>query len=73
MATSHHQPSSGKKNLIVLSKAVTEFSQGDGLAALDAPAPVLNPFDAAFEQVFHIAHTRRIVFVIDGYPYLAQN
>lgn len=66
MAASHHQPSSAKKNPIVLSKAVTEFSQGDGLAALDAPAPVFESFDAAFEQVFHIAHIRRIVFVIDG-------
>ena len=65
--------SSAKENRIALSTAVAEFSQDDGLAALDAPAPVFESFDAAFEQVFRIARSRRIVFVIDEYPYLAQS
>lgn len=65
--------SSAKENLIALSKAVAEFSQGDGLVALDTPAPVFESFDAAFEQVFRIARSRRIIFVIDEYPCLAQS
>lgn len=65
--------SSARENLVALSKAVAELSQGDDLAAIDAPVPVFESFDAAFEQVFRIARTRRVVFVIDEYPYLAQS
>lgn len=65
--------SSAKENLVALSKAVAELSQGDDLAVLDAPVPVFESFDAAFEQVFRIARTRRVIFVIDEYPYLAQS
>lgn len=67
------QESSAKENLAALSRAVAELSQGDDLAAFDAPAPVFESFDAAFEQVFRLARKRRIVFVIDEYPYLAQS
>ncbi|RDB64692.1 hypothetical protein C1878_02320 [Gordonibacter sp. 28C] len=67
------QESSAKENLIALSRAIAELSQNDGIAALDAPVPVFESFDAAFEQIFRIGRKRRIVFVIDEYPYLAQS
>ncbi|WP_139651910.1 AAA family ATPase [Raoultibacter phocaeensis] len=64
--------SSARENLVALSQAITGLSQDDSLAALDAPAPVFESFDAAFEQVFRVARTRRVVFVIDEYPYLGR-
>ena len=67
------QESSAKENLIALSRAIAELSQGDGIAALDVPVPVFESFDAAFEQIFRIGRKRRLVFVIDEYPYLAQS
>ncbi|WP_080800081.1 ATP-binding protein [Arabiibacter massiliensis] len=65
--------SSARENLVALSKALADFLQAGDIAALDAPAPVFESFDAAFDHVFRIARIRRLVFVIDEYPYLAQS
>lgn len=67
------QESSERENLVGLSRAIAELSAGDSLATLDAPAPVFESFDAALEHIFRIARTRRLVFAIDEYPYLAQS
>lgn len=64
---------SAKENLVALSQAIAELSMEDDPAAWDAPVPVFESFEAAFEQVFRIARQRRFVFVIDEYPYLAQS
>ena len=56
-----------RKNLMDLSKSIyalsSDFENASGMF-LD--------FQAAFEAVFQIAKERRIIFVIDEYPYLAS-
>ena len=74
------QESSAKENLVAFSRAVFELSEASGLSSttsytyeLDAAVPVYETFDAALDQVFRLAKARRIVFVIDEDPYLAQS
>ena len=55
-----------KQNLEALSKSVYALSDEFG----DSPG-IFADFQAAFETIFKIAEKRRIVFVIDEYPYLA--
>ncbi len=63
--------STPKENLIALSRAIVSL-ESDGIPrAIDAPALTFNTFGEAFTYVFDLARTRRIVFVIDEYPYLA--
>lgn len=65
--------SSAKENLTALSRAVHEFVSADGARSLDTPAPVYATFGEVIDQVFSLAKTQRIIFVIDEYPYLAQS
>jgi hypothetical protein len=57
----------GQENLETLSKAIMSFERPDGLSA-----PVFKDYDAALEEVTTLAEEKRIVFVIDEYPYLAK-
>jgi AAA+ ATPase superfamily predicted ATPase len=57
----------GQENLETLSKAIMSFERPDGLSA-----PVFKDYDAALEEVTALAEEKRIVFVIDEYPYLAK-
>ena len=65
--------SSAKENLTALSRAVHEFVSADGARSLDTPAPVYATFEEVIDQVFSLAETQRMIFVIDEYPYLAQS
>lgn len=55
------------ENLVALSKAIYEKDHSDATAA-----PVYNSFDDAFAEITRMAKNKRIVFVIDEYPYLAK-
>jgi AAA+ ATPase superfamily predicted ATPase len=57
----------GQENLETLSKAIMSFERPDGLSV-----PVFKDYDAALEEVTALAEEKRIVFVIDEYPYLAK-
>jgi AAA+ ATPase superfamily predicted ATPase len=58
--------SNGKENLEGLSRSIYALSQDFA----DSPASFAS-FQEALETVFKIAEKRRIVFVIDEYPYIA--
>ena len=58
---------SDKENLEALSKAIYEKDH----PSMDS-APVFQSFEAALDQITHIAEKERLVFVIDEYPYLAK-
>ncbi|MBR4866819.1 MAG: ATP-binding protein [Clostridia bacterium] len=58
---------SDKENLEALSKAIYEKDH----PGMDS-APVFQSFEAALDQITHIAEKERLVFVIDEYPYLAK-
>ncbi|MCQ2432494.1 MAG: ATP-binding protein [Clostridia bacterium] len=56
-----------QENLSALSKAIYELNHPG-----TDQAPVFQSFDAAFTEITRIAETKRIVFEIDEYPYLAN-
>ena len=56
-----------KDNLAALSKAICAYRNPDAGAA-----PVYNSFDDAFAEITRIVQTKRVVFVIDEFPYLAK-
>ena len=58
---------SDNENLEALSKAIYEKDH----PGIDS-APVYQSFDAAFDEITHMAEKERLVFVIDEYPYLAK-
>ena len=58
--------SSSKQNLENLSKSVIEYSSG-----IEADTSFLS-FQAALEYVFKLAETKRLILVIDEYPYVAR-
>jgi hypothetical protein len=57
----------GQENLESLSKAIISFERPDALSV-----PVFRDYDAALEEITALAEEKRIVFVIDEYPYLAK-
>lgn len=65
--------STARENLEALSVAIGRLEPDGLLKASDAPSPVFATFEQAFEYVFDLAAERRIVFVIDEYPYLAES
>lgn len=56
-------------NLENLARAIFSFEHPKSDLAV---APVFPSFQAAFEYIFDVAAAKRIVFVIDEYPYLAK-
>lgn len=58
---------SPQENLEALSKAIYEK---DHIGSENAP--VYNSFDAAFSKIAEMAKDKRLIFVIDEYPYLAK-
>ena len=58
--------SSSKQNLENLSKSIIEYSSG-----IEADTSFLS-FQAALEYVFKLAETKRLILVIDEYPYVAR-
>lgn len=58
--------SSSKQNLENLSKSIIEYSSG-----IEAYTSFLS-FQAALEYVFKLAETKRLILVIDEYPYVAR-
>lgn len=57
----------GQENLESLSKAIMNFERPDVLSA-----PVFKDYDAALEEITTLSEDKRIIFVIDEYPYLAK-
>ncbi|MGN0485496.1 MAG: ATP-binding protein [Lachnospiraceae bacterium] len=57
----------GKENLEALSRAIMSYERPD----MDF-APVFQNYDAALDEVTRLGKEKRIVFVIDEYPYLAK-
>jgi len=57
-----------KENLYNLSQCIMAFSQN-----FPEPFPVFAGYKEAVEAVFSLAENRRVVFVIDEYPYLAAS
>lgn len=57
----------GKENLEALSKAIMSYERPE----LDE-APVFRSYDAALDELTALSNDRRIVVVIDEYPYLAK-
>lgn len=55
-----------RQNLENFSKSVFEYTSGFG------SAPVFQNFQEALEYVFQLSQSRRIVLVIDEYPYVAR-
>ena len=55
-----------KQNLDNLSRSIMEYNTGLVTGAS------FNNFQMAFEHVFELAKTKKIVFVIDEYPYVAR-
>ena len=58
-----------QENLESLSAAIFAYQHPD-LAGNDAP--VYPSFDAALQEITRLAESKRIIFVIDEYPYLAK-
>ena len=56
-------------NLNALSAAIDAYRKGEGV---DPNAPVYRDFQSAVDAVFDLARDRRLIWVIDEYPYLAQ-
>lgn len=65
--------STAKENLVALSRAIANLEPNGAPVANDAPVPVFANFEEAFSHVFSLARQRRVVFVIDEFPYLAQS
>jgi AAA+ ATPase superfamily predicted ATPase len=57
----------GKQNLEGFSKAVFERANGPG------PTPIFRNFTEALEYVFKLSLSKRLVLVIDEYPYIARS
>lgn len=57
----------GQENLESLSKAIMSFERPDALSA-----PVFKDYDAALDEITALSADKRIIFVIDEYPYLAK-
>lgn len=57
----------GKENLEALSKTILGFERQGGESGLE-----FKSYDAALEELTKLSKERRIVFVIDEYPYLAK-
>ena len=57
----------GKENLEALSKTILGFERQEGESGLE-----FKSYDAALEELTKLSKKRRIVFVIDEYPYLAK-
>ena len=60
--------SNAKENLEGLSRSIMALSQG-----FENAAPVFSGYNDAFDVVFNMSLNRRIVMVIDEYPYLAAS
>jgi AAA+ ATPase superfamily predicted ATPase len=60
---------SEEDNLRALSSTIMQF---DGFAGEANAAPTFPSLQAAFAQVFDLAERRRLIFVIDEYPYLQR-
>ena len=58
---------SSQENLAALSKAIYDKDHPGAESA-----PVFQSFDAAFTEITRMAEQKRLVFVIDEYPYLAK-
>ncbi|MCL1810806.1 MAG: ATP-binding protein [Methanomassiliicoccaceae archaeon] len=56
-----------KQNLENFSKAVFEYTNGPG------PTPIFKNFQEALEHVFALSKEKRLILVIDEYPYLAKS
>lgn len=57
----------GKENLESLSKSIMNYEKPD-----QELTPVFESYDAALEELTRLSEDKRIVFVIDEYPYLAK-
>ena len=57
----------GKENLEALSKAIMSFERPE-----TETVPEFSSYDAALEELTALSREKRIVFVIDEYPYLAK-
>lgn len=57
----------GQENLESLSKAIMDFERPDALSG-----PVFQDYDAALAEITALSADRRIIFVIDEFPYLAK-
>ena len=57
----------GKENLEALSKSIMSFERPDMESA-----PEFRSYDAALDELTALSKEKRIVFVIDEYPYLAK-
>lgn len=57
----------GQENLELLSKAIMYFERPDAVSV-----PVFQNYDAALNEITALSADKRIVFVIDEYPYLAK-
>lgn len=57
----------GQENLESLSKEIMSFERPETLSA-----PVFKDYDAALDEITVLSADKRIVFVIDEYPYLAK-
>ncbi len=57
----------GKENLGALSKSIMSFERSDAESA-----PEFTSYDAALEELTALSKEKRVVFVIDEYPYLAN-
>ncbi len=58
----------GQENLESLSKSIMAFERPDALSA-----PVFRDYDTALAEITALSEDKRIVFVIDEYPYLARS
>ena len=58
----------GKENLEALSKSIMSFERPDMESA-----PEFRSYDAALDELTALSKEKRIVFVIDEYPYLAKD
>jgi len=57
----------GQENLESLSRAIMDFERPDALSG-----PVFQDYDAALAEITALSADRRIIFVIDEFPYLAK-
>ena len=60
----------GKENLEAFSKAIMMYERS---SSYDEQTPVFSSYDAAFNELTTLTKERRIVVVIDEYPYLAES
>jgi hypothetical protein len=57
----------GQENLESLSKAIMSFEWPDATSS-----PIFRDYDAAFDEITRLSGDKRLVFVIDEFPYLAK-